>query len=149
MNKDKLAFLICLFLFALVNIYLLVSDKLVGDATGIGIIIAAGITLALYSFLYKDNPLFKFAENLYVGVAAAYTLAQVWYPIILVDVLNPLFDLNNQTGGSYDGLLIIPALLDLVFSRNLPPTKSIGSAVSHLLLSWAWGGTRYSTHHCG
>ena len=123
MNKDKLVFLICLLLFAIVNIYLLASDKLVGDATSVGIIIAAGITLSLYSFLYKDNPLFKFAENLYVGVAAAYTLAQVWYPIILVDVLNPLFDLNNQTGGSYDGLLVIPALLGLGVLTQLASDK--------------------------
>ena len=91
--------------------------------TSVGIIIAAGITLSLYSFLYKDNPLFKFAENLYVGVAAAYTLAQVWYPIILVDVLNPLFDLNNQTGGAYDWLLVIPSLLGLGVLTQLASDK--------------------------
>ncbi|MCI0635834.1 MAG: hypothetical protein L0206_18235, partial [Actinobacteria bacterium] len=34
----------------------------------LGILVATGLTLALYSFLYKDNPFFKAAENLYVGV---------------------------------------------------------------------------------
>ncbi|MBT3602418.1 MAG: hypothetical protein HOE48_13625 [Candidatus Latescibacteria bacterium] len=123
MSRDQLIFLLFLTLFALTNIYLLASETLQIDAVGLGTIIGAGITLSLYSFLYKDNPLFKFAENLYVGVAAAYTLAQVWYPIILVDVLNPLFDLNNQIGGNYDWRLIIPAFLGLGILTQLGSDK--------------------------
>lgn len=123
MSRDKLVFILFLILFAFVNIYLFASGKLQADMTGLGIMIGAGITLSLYSFLYKDNPLFKFAENLYVGVAAAYTLAQVWYPIILVDVLNPLFDLNNQTGGDHDWRLIIPAFLGLGVLTQLGSDK--------------------------
>jgi len=33
---------------------------------------AAFLTLAIMSFLYKDNPYYKFAEHLFVGVSAAY-----------------------------------------------------------------------------
>lgn len=33
---------------------------------------AAFLTLAIFSFLYKDNPYYKFAEHLFVGVSAAY-----------------------------------------------------------------------------
>jgi len=33
---------------------------------------AAFLTLAIFSFLYKDNPVYKFAEHLFVGVAAGY-----------------------------------------------------------------------------
>jgi hypothetical protein len=34
------------------------------------------LTLAIFSFLYKDNPLYKFAEHLFIGVATGYTLVQ-------------------------------------------------------------------------
>jgi len=33
---------------------------------------AALLTLFVFSFLYKDNPLYKFAEHLFVGVSAGY-----------------------------------------------------------------------------
>ena len=33
---------------------------------------AAFLTLAIFSFLYKDNPFYKFAEHLFVGVSAAF-----------------------------------------------------------------------------
>jgi len=38
----------------------------------ISIWIAAILTLGIFSFLYKDNPLYKACEALFVGVSAAY-----------------------------------------------------------------------------
>jgi hypothetical protein len=38
----------------------------------IGAWIAAFLTLAILSFLYKDNPVYKFAEHLFIGVSAGY-----------------------------------------------------------------------------
>lgn len=35
--------------------------------------VAAILTLCIYSFLYKDNPFYKFAEHLFVGVAMGYS----------------------------------------------------------------------------
>lgn len=37
--------------------------------------IAALLILALYSFLYKENPVFRFAEHLYIGVGAGHAIA--------------------------------------------------------------------------
>ena len=123
MNRDQIFFVSFLGLFFFINIYLLFSGTLTTDWSGLGVIIAAGITLSLYSFLYKDNPLFKFAENLYVGVAAAYTLNQVWYTVLLADVINPIFDLNNQTGGTNEWLLFFPVLLGLFMLTQLASDK--------------------------
>ncbi|MBN1425504.1 hypothetical protein JXA88_13200 [Candidatus Fermentibacteria bacterium] len=37
------------------------------------------LTLMIFSFLYRDNPFYKFAEHLFVGVSAAYWMVQgVW-----------------------------------------------------------------------
>lgn len=41
--------------------------------------IAAFFTIAAFSFLYKDNPLYKIAESIVVGVAAGYfTVLLFW-----------------------------------------------------------------------
>ena len=40
----------------------------------LGIWIAAALTFCIFSFLYKDNPFYKFAEHLFVGLAAGYGL---------------------------------------------------------------------------
>jgi len=58
---------------------------------GIGIFIAAGITLIMYSFLYRDNPLFKLAENLYVGVALGYGAMVAWYLSLKPEIVDPFF----------------------------------------------------------
>ena len=93
--RDTNVFLGVILLFAAVNIGLVASGILAADWTGLGIIVAAGMTLALYSFLYKDNPLFKFAEHVFVGVAAAYIFGQTWYPTIYGEVIAEWTDLGE------------------------------------------------------
>jgi len=120
MTRDIAIFLGFLSLFIAVNLFLIYTGDLPVDARGLGIMVAAGITLALYSFLYKDNPLFKFAEHFYVGVAAAYTLNQLWYQVILADVFNPLFGLNNT---EVEWARIFPAILGLLMLTQLGPSS--------------------------
>ena len=117
MSRDQIIFIAFLFIFAAINIFLFSSGSLSADWTGFGTFIAAGITLSLYSFLYKDNPLFKFAENLYVGVAAAYSLTQIWYTVLWADVVNPLYELDSE--GMSNLWLIVPTLLGLFMLTQL------------------------------
>jgi hypothetical protein len=42
----------------------------------VGLWVAALLTLAIFSFLYRDNPVYRFAEHLLVGVSAGYYLVQ-------------------------------------------------------------------------
>ena len=114
MTRDTLLFLGFILLFALVNIYLLASETLTADWTGFGVIVAAGFTLALYSFLYKDNPLFKFGEHVYVGVAAAYTFGQIWFPVLYGELLALLFESDAETSGQGSWWLLAPILLGLL-----------------------------------
>jgi hypothetical protein len=121
MSRDQILFIAFLLVFVAINIHLFGSSSLSVDWTGFGTFIAAGITLSLYSFLYKDNPLFKFAENLYVGVAAAYSLTQVWYTVLLADVANPLSELNGESLSNL--WLIVPTLLGLFMLTQLSSAK--------------------------
>ena len=47
--------------------------------TEVGVWCAAILTLCLYSFLYSDNPFYKFAEHLFVGVAQGYWTVRVYF----------------------------------------------------------------------
>ena len=38
----------------------------------LGIWVAAFFTLCIYSFLYRDNPFYRFAEHLFVGLSVGY-----------------------------------------------------------------------------
>ena len=84
-------------------------------STTIGVFIAAGLTLCIYSFLYKDNPFYKFAEHLFVGVAAGYTIGIIaWHQAIRRLIWSPIKDDGNFA------VLIPTAIGLLMFSRFTP-----------------------------
>ncbi len=56
----------------------------------LGVWIAAFLTLAIFSFLYKDNPLYKFAEHLFVGVSAGYQFVNLYHQYLKVKMIEPL-----------------------------------------------------------
>jgi len=68
----------------------------------IGLWVAGFFTLAIFSFLYRDNPFYKFAESVVVGVSAAYWMVVgFWDTIIpnLVQRLAPTFSKDYFTPG--------------------------------------------------
>lgn len=85
--------------------------------TMIGIWIAAGLTLFIYSFLYKDNPFYKFAEHLYVGITAGYWLIYTWAYTIQPMLLEPIF--KNK-----EYILIIPAFFGIIMLTRWFPSIS-------------------------
>ncbi len=77
----------------------------------IGIWLGAALTLCIFSFLYKDNPFYKFAEHLFVGISAGYWATLEWHNVFLPNLWNPL----TQQGRL---LLLVPfAFGILLFSR--------------------------------
>jgi hypothetical protein len=65
------------------------------QATLIATTLGALLTLAVYRFLYKDNPFYKFAEHLVVGVSAGYYLVIYYYNFIDPNVVSPVFLLRS------------------------------------------------------
>lgn len=77
----------------------------------IGTLIAGILTLAIYTFLYKDNPIYRVAESWLIGLSIGYTLVIFWQTTLVDNLFNPLFD---------DGklIMILPLILGLLmFSR--------------------------------
>lgn len=80
----------------------------------IGTWIAALLTLAIYSFLYKDNPFYRFAEHLLVGVSVGFLIVIAYNDTVIPKIIYPLFT-------RHDWWIIIPILLGaLMFTRFFP-----------------------------
>lgn len=56
----------------------------------IGVWIAAILTLAIYSFLYKDNPIYRFAESLLIGVSVGFLLVVTFDTTVIPKGIDPL-----------------------------------------------------------
>lgn len=80
----------------------------------IGAWVATGLTLFIFTFLYKDNPLFKLAENLYVGVSVGYTIVKTYDTVIIQLIWKPIVD-NGEWA-----LLIPVAIGMLMLTRYVP-----------------------------
>ncbi len=82
----------------------------------IGIWIGAILTFAIFSFLYKDNPIYKIAEQIFVGISAGYWFIYTIFNILKPNLFNPLIsDFNNNT------LLVLPAILGIFMLCRLIP----------------------------
>jgi len=105
----------------------------------VGIILAAGLTLIMYSFLYRDNPLFKIAENLYVGVALGYQIIVVWRDSLRPEVFDPLFMAPTQEAfWSAVAQRCVPILLGLLLLTRLSKKHSWFSRYAYAP-SIGWG----------
>jgi len=81
-----------------------------------GIWLAATLTLCIYSFLYKDNPFYRFAESLYVGISFGYYIGLSWNWTIKKNLVNPLV-----TDFSSNWYMIIPGALGIMlYFRYIP-----------------------------
>jgi len=97
----------------------------------IGITLASLLTLAIYSFLYKDNPFYKLAEHIFAGISAGYYVGLVWHSIIRQQLLIPLLNQHQY-------LFIIPGILGiLMFTRFVPKI----SWISRISLAFVIGNT--------
>ena len=95
--------------------------------------LAVFFTLCIFSFLYKDNPLYKIAEHVVVGVSNGY-----WMILLFRDTFKPLWLDPTWALVSGQGLsleLTIFVLVNLVFSVFMLLRLVGGNAA--LLSRWA------------
>lgn len=84
----------------------------------LGIWIAAFLTLCIYSFLYKDNPFYRFAEYLFVGMSVGYGIVLSYHQGFIPFAWEPFK--AAFTGESLFGLIkLIPIGIGLLFFSGL------------------------------
>lgn len=95
------------------------------------------LTLMIFSFLYKDNPFYKFAEHLFVGVSAAYWMVVAFWTTLIPNMLGAIypasqgwFAVNPEEAAtlmaqSPQWFRILPLILGFMMLTRLVP-------------NWAW-----------
>lgn len=85
-----------------------------------GIWVAAFLTLCIYSFLYRDNPLYRFAEHLFVGISVGYGIVLSFHQGFIPLAWNPIW--AAVTGESLSGFWkLVPIAIGLLFFARLSP----------------------------
>jgi hypothetical protein len=87
------------------------------------------LTLMIFSYLIGDNPLFRIAVYLFVGVASGYAATAIVYYVLVPKVLVPLSDPTRLV------FLVIPLILCISLLAKLTPRISwIGSFAMAVLV---------------
>ena len=89
------------------------------------------LTLLIFSYLIGDNPLFRSAIYIFIGVSSGYAAVVVWHYVLMPKLFLPLasFDLKQNW------LLIVPLVLSVSLLAKLSPRISwLGSFAMALLV---------------
>ncbi len=78
---------------------------------------AAILTLALWSYLIGDNPIWRFAEHIYVGLTTAWTFGYFWHSYIAPTVTEDILSKGRWS-------LVIPIVLGLMIYLRYVPNVS-------------------------
>ena len=81
-------------------------------------------TLMVLSYLVGDNPLFRLAIHIFIGVSAGYAAAVAWHQVLSPKLIQPLL-----FGGLLESILaIVPLLLGALLLMKLSPrTARLGN----------------------
>jgi hypothetical protein len=84
--------------------------------TVFGLWLGAYCTFSIFSFLYKDNPFYKLAEQVFVGLSAGYWLVYTIYNILIPNLFEKLS--TDFTGNL---ILLVPATLGAMMLLRIIP----------------------------
>ncbi len=104
------------------------------------------MTIMVLSYLLGDNPFFRLAIHLFIGVSAGYAAAVTWYQVLWPKLFQPIIygSLNERL------LLMVPLLLGISLLVKLsPPLARLGNpAMAYLVgvgAAVAIGGAVFGT----
>jgi hypothetical protein len=98
--------------------------------------VGAFLTLCVFSFLYRDNPFYRFAEHLFVGASNGWTVGFYWHRVLKPIMYDPFVQactIASQKGISADlfnpvakanFLIIVPGLIGLLYFMRFVPKHS-------------------------
>jgi hypothetical protein len=82
-----------------------------GATVSVWVWVNAFLTLCILSFLYKDNPFFRFAESLFAGMSLGYYIGIVTVQTLQPNLISPL---QESFTGNLHYLLLIPMALGIM-----------------------------------
>jgi hypothetical protein len=92
-------------------------------AEGLGVSIAAGLTLMVYSYLLGDNLLYRLAEDIFVGVSVGYSAIVAFHSVLYPRLFLPLL-----TAPQENVPLLAPLVMGIMLcSYVVPRTRWLAS----------------------
>ncbi len=82
------------------------------------------ITILILSYLFGDNPLFRAAVYIFVGVSAGYVAAVAWNQVILPLLIQPIWSGAAFSGEWQEILLLFPLLGSALLLTKVSPRLS-------------------------
>ncbi len=119
---------------------------------GLELWVGALLTFMIFSFLYRDNPFYKFAEHLFVGVSAAYWMVQGFWATLMPNLFGRLyppmvrFALPSIADKSPNFWYLIPLVFGiLLLTRLIPKISQFSRLAMGLIIGFTAGTnlTRY------
>ncbi len=107
-------------------------------ATLLGIWIAAALTFMIFSFLYKDNPVYKLGEHIFLGISLGYGWCIYYWNDIFSNAIAPL--VYPEEGDARNWILIIPIVLGAFILLRVIPRFAWLSRYSFALLIAGYAG---------
>ena len=95
----------------------------------IGLMVSFALTLLIFSYIIGDNPLFRLATHIFVGVSAGYATVVTISNIILPILIDPLFSDNQEFKVLTLFYLLISGLLLTKISPRLSKLGNISMAI--------------------
>ena len=88
------------------------------------------LTLLIFSYLIGDNPLFRLATYLFIGVSSGYAAAAIWHYVLIPKLFNPLRS-SDPTQLLLSALPFLPC--STLFAKLLPRISWIGNFAMAIL----------------
>ncbi len=94
-------------------------------------VIAFLFTLMIFSYLIGDNPLFRIAIYIFIGVSAGYVAVVAWWQVLWPDLLVPLLSGTS----AQRAILLVPLVLSgLLLMKAWPSVTRLGMPSMGLLV---------------
>jgi hypothetical protein len=91
------------------------------NSYGLAMTIAAFFTLGIFSFLYTDNPFYKFCEAVFVGISAGYWFVSLYYQNLLAKLIDNLVASPVEVGiPQYIGFVLAGVFGIMMLLRLVP-----------------------------
>lgn len=95
---------------------------------GLGIWMAAFLTVCIFSFLYKDNPFYKFAEHIFIGCSAGYWMVLGYWTMIKPNLVDKILigDLSSWVPAFFGVLLLLRLVPQVSWVSRWPICFMVG-----------------------
>jgi len=102
----------------------------------IGLLISLALTLMVLSYILGDNPLFKIAEHIFVGVSVGYAVLVAWHAVVA-----PAFFGISDVANPIEMLTTLPPLFlcFLLLFKVMPSQSNTASALGSIALAFPVG----------